>query len=241
MLAGPLTYKMGSSPMATVKPIVFVVDDDVSVRESLELLIENQGWQPKTFASAQEFLGSPRAFVPSCLLLDISLPGLNGLELQRRIAVERIDMPIIFITGHGDVPKTVQAMKAGAVEFLTKPFNDEVLLTAIQQALARSRLALAQDAEMQELRNRYASLTPREREVMALVVSGLLNKQVGGELGISEITVKAHRGQVMQKMKANSVADLVKMAGTLHDSTGVARSGGAAHWVDTRRDQTRIR
>jgi FixJ family two-component response regulator len=241
MLAGPLTYKMGSSPMATVKPIVFVVDDDVSVRESLELLIDNQGWQPKTFASAQEFLGSPHAVVPSCLLLDISLPGLNGLELQRRIAVERIDMPIIFITGHGDVPKTVQAMKAGAVEFLTKPFNDAVLLTAIQQALARSRLVLAQDAEMQELRNRYASLTPRERQVMALVVTGLLNKQVGGELGISEITVKAHRGQVMHKMKADSVADLVKMAGRLHNSTGVARSGGAAYWVDTPRDQTKIR
>jgi len=208
--------------MATAKSVVFVVDDDVSVRESLELLIDNEGWQPKTFASAQEFLVSPRAVVPSCLLLDISLPGLNGLELQQRVAVERTDMPIIFITGHGDIPKSVQAMKAGALEFLTKPFHDEVLLTAIRQALERSRLALAQEAETQELRNRYASLTPREREVMALVVSGLLNKQVGGELGISEITVKAHRGQVMQKMKAKSVADLVKMAGRLHDSTGIA-------------------
>ena len=217
-LAGTLSYDVGSSPMATTKRIVFVVDDDVSVRESLELLIDNEGWQPKTFASAQEFLGSPRAVVPSCLLLDISLPGLNGLELQKRVAVERTDMPIIFITGHGDIPKSVQAMKAGAVEFLTKPFNDEVLLTAVRQALERSRLALVQEAEMQELRNRYASLTPREREVMALVVSGLLNKQVGGELGISEITVKAHRGQVMQKMKANSIADLVKMAGRLHDA-----------------------
>jgi FixJ family two-component response regulator len=217
-LAGTLSYDVGSSPMATAKRIVFVVDDDVSVRESLELLIDNEGWQPKTFASAQEFLGSPRAVVPSCLLLDISLPGLNGLELQKRVAVERTDMPIIFITGHGDIPKSVQAMKAGAVEFLTKPFNDEVLLTAVRQALERSRLALVQEAEMQELRNRYASLTPREREVMALVVSGLLNKQVGGELGISEITVKAHRGQVMQKMKANSIADLVKMAGRLHDA-----------------------
>jgi len=220
--------------VATTKHIVFVVDDDVSVRESLELLINNEGWQPRTFASAQEFLGSPRAVVPSCLLLDISLPGLNGLELQKRVAAERTDMPIIFITGYGDVPKTVQAMKAGAIEFLTKPFNDEVLLTAIRQALERSRLALVQETEMQELRSHYASLTPREREVMALVVSGLLNKQVGGELGISEITVKAHRGQVMQKMKANSVADLVKMAGRLD---GKARSGAAAHEAGARHDQ----
>jgi FixJ family two-component response regulator len=201
--------------MATAKPIVFVVDDDVSVRESLELLIQNEGWQPKTFASAQEFLTSPRAVVPCCLLLDISLPGLNGLDVQKRVAVERSDMPIIFITGYGDVPTTVKAMKAGAVEFLTKPFNDKVLLSAIRQALERSRLALAQEAEMQQLRHQYGSLTPRERDVMALVVSGLLNKQVGGELGISESTVKAHRGQVMQKMKAGSVADLVKMADRL--------------------------
>jgi FixJ family two-component response regulator len=219
-----LGHEVGSSPMATAKPIVFVVDDDISVRESLELLIHNEGWQPKMFASAQEFLDCPRALVPSCLLLDISLPGLNGLDLQKRIAVERTDMPIIFITGYGDVPKTVQAMKAGAVEFLTKPFNDEVLLTAVRQALERSRLSLAQESEMQELRDRYASLTPREREVMALVVSGLLNKQVGGELGISEITVKAHRGQVMQKMKANSIADLVKMAGRLHHSAAIKPS-----------------
>ena len=222
--AGTLGHEVGSSPMSTATPVVFVVDDDVSVRESLELLIQNEGWQPKTFTSAQGFLDCPRALVPSCLLLDISLPGLNGLDLQKRVAVERTDMPIIFITGYGDVPKTVQAMKAGAVEFLTKPFNDEVLLTAVRQALERSRLALAQEAEMQELRDRYASLTPREREVMALVVSGLLNKQVGGELGISEITVKAHRGQVMQKMKANSVADLVKMAGRLHDSAAIKHS-----------------
>src|SRR5215469_7446902 len=189
-LPSRLVMKRGLS-MATAKPIVFVVDDDAWVRESLETLIRDEGWQPQTFASAQEFLDCPRALVPNCLLLDISLPGMNGLDLQKRIAIERTDMPIIFITGSGDVPKSVQAMKAGAVEFLTKPFNTEVLLTAIPQALERSRLALIQQTEMRELRERYTSLTPREREVMGLVVSGLLNKQVGGELGISEITVKA--------------------------------------------------
>lgn len=215
--------ELGVASMPPASPIVFVVDDDVSVRESLELLIQNEGWQAKTFASAQEFLDCPRAVVPNCLVLDVSLPGLNGLELQKRVAAERTDMPIIFITGYGDVPKTVQAMKGGAVEFLTKPFKDEVLLTALRQALERSRLALAHDTEMHELRDRYASLTPRERQVMALVVSGLLNKQVGGELGISEITVKAHRGQVMQKMKANSVADLVRMAGRLHPTERSAK------------------
>src|SRR5262252_3691316 len=207
--------ELGPTPMPTASSVIFIVDDDISVRESLELLLQNEGWQPKTFASAQEFLDCPRAVVPSCLVLDVSLPGLDGLELQKRLAVERTDMPIIFITGYGDVPKSVQAMKRGAVEFLTKPFNDEILLTAIRQALDKSRLARAHETEMRELRDRHAALTPREQQVMALVVSGLLNKQVGGELGISEITVKAHRGQVMQKMKANSVADLVKMAGKL--------------------------
>lgn len=202
--------------MSDVAPIVFVVDDDVSVRESLELLIRCEGWQPKTFASAQEFLDYPRVLIPNCLVLDVSLPGLNGLDLQRLVAAERADMPIIFITGHGDVPMTVQAMKAGAVEFLTKPFNDDVLLGAIRAALERSHAALDQEAGMRVLRERYASLSRRERQVMALVVSGLLNKQVGGELGISEITVKAHRGKVMQKMKADSLADLVKMATRLH-------------------------
>src|SRR5580765_7511513 len=158
--------------MSHAVPIVFVVDDDVSVRESLELLIRCEGWEPQTFASATEFLARQRALVPSCLVLDISLPGLNGLDLQKQIAVEHPDVPIIFITGHGDVPKTVQAMKAGAVEFLTKPFKDDVLLTAVRQALERSRVSLGQQAEIKALRDRYASLSPREREVMAMVVSG---------------------------------------------------------------------
>jgi FixJ family two-component response regulator len=201
--------------MSNSTSIVFVVDDDISVRESLELLIRCAGWRPEIFASAQEFLARPRVLVPSCLVLDVSLPGLNGLDLQKRIAPDRIDMPIIFITGCGDVPTTVQAMKAGAVEFLTKPFGDDVLLSAIRHAIERSRVALGHEAEMQVLRDRYASLTPREREVMALVASGLLNKQVGSELGISEITVKAHRGQVTRKMKADSIADLVNMAARL--------------------------
>ena len=200
--------------MPDVRPVVFVVDDDISVRESLELLIANAGWQPETFASAQDFLSRPRATVPCCLVLDVSLPGLNGLELQQQLN-ERTDMPIIFITGYGDVPMTVRAMKAGAIEFLTKPFKDDVLLDAIRGAIERSRVAQQQESQMKVLRDCYASLTPREREVLALVVCGLLNKQVAGELGISEITVKAHRGQMMRKMKANSVPDLVTMAARL--------------------------
>ena len=201
--------------MSHAPPIVFVVDDDVSVRKSLELLIDSAGWKPETFASAQEFLSSPRVLAPSCLVLDVSLPDLNGLELQKRIAGDRSDMPIIFISGYGDVPMTVQAMKAGAVEFLTKPFGDDVLLSAIRHAIERSHTALDDEAERRALRDRHASLSRREREVMALVVSGLLNKQVGFELGISEITVKAHRGKVMRKMKAGSLADLVNMAARL--------------------------
>lgn len=201
--------------MQLSRPIVFVVDDDVSVRESLELLVRNAGWQPETFESAQEFLNRPRPQVPSCLVLDLSLPGISGLDLQKQVSTERSDMPIIFITGHGDVPKSVQAMKAGAAEFLTKPVSQELLLAAIRQALERSRTALGREAEMQELRKRFALLSPREREVMALVVSGRLNKQIGGELDISVITVKTHRGKVMHKMKADSLADLVNMAAKL--------------------------
>ena len=200
--------------MPDAKPIVFVVDDDVSVRESLELLIKSAGWQPETFASGQDFLSRSRAAVPCCLLLDVKLPGFNGLEVQRQLA-ERTEMPIIFITGHGDVPTTVEAMKAGAVEFLTKPFSDDVLLNAIRHAIERSQTVLTQEADIQSLRDRYASLSRREREVMTLVVTGLLNKQIGFELGISEITVKAHRGKVMRKMEANSLPDLVTMVAKL--------------------------
>ena len=201
--------------MLLATPTVFVVDDDISVRKSLESLIDSAGWQAETFPSAQAFLRRPRVAGPSCLVLDVTLPDLDGLELQKRVAPDRADMPIIFISGHGDIPMTVRAMKAGAVEFLTKPVAGDVLVGAIQQALDWSRAALDHDAAMRELSERHASLSPRERQVMALVVSGLLNKQVGGELGISEITVKAHRGQVMRKMKAESLPDLVVMAAHL--------------------------
>ena len=208
-------YQVSSLPTAQISPIVFVVDDDISVREALELLIRHEGLEVETFTSAQEFLTRPRVLVPSCLILDISLPGLNGLELQKRVSVERPEMPIIFITGHGDIPMTVQAMKAGAVEFLTKPFRDDVLLRAIHGAVERSKVLAGRDAELRALRARYARLTSRERDVMARVAAGLPNKQVGSELGISEITVKAHRGSMMRKMGANSLAELVSMAARL--------------------------
>jgi FixJ family two-component response regulator len=201
--------------LSLAEPIVFVVDDDVSVRESLKLLIYSMGWRPETFASAQEFLVRPPPGTPSCLVLDVFLPGLNGLDLQERIAADRADMPIIFVTGHGDVPMTVRAMKGGAIEFLIKPFQNDMLLEAIRQALERSRTVLSYEAEMRGLREQHASLSRREREVMALVVIGRLNKQVAAELGISEITVKAHRGSVMRKMKARSLPHLVDMAARL--------------------------
>ncbi|MGO9939537.1 MAG: response regulator transcription factor [Terracidiphilus sp.] len=204
-----------SFPMSQTSEIVFVVDDDISVRESLELLIRHEGLYVETFTSAQDFLSRPRALVPSCLVLDISMPGLNGLELQKRVVVERPDMPIIFITGHGDIPMTVRAMKAGAVEFLTKPIGDEVLLSAIRSSLERSKALLGREEERRTLRAQYDRLTSREREVMSLVVLGLPNKQVASELGISEITVKAHRGSMMRKMNADSLAELVNLAARL--------------------------
>ena len=224
------TWQAGSTNSHPKTPVVFVVDDDVSVRESLEHLIRSAGWEPQLFASGGEFIASARVPAPSCLVLDVCLPDLSGLELQERLAAEHMAIPCIFITGHGDVPTTVRAMKAGAVDFLTKPCGDDVLLTAIRHALEQSRLTLDQEAELRDLRSCYAALSRREREVMALVVSGLLNKQVGARLGISEITVKAHRGRVMRKMKANSLPDLVTMAAKLEVGAGTKPSAQGCQW-----------
>ena len=213
-----LVHQLGLQSIPNFTPIVFVVDEDISVRASLESLIRSQGWQSETFASVQEFLVHPRPPVPNCLILAISHPDINVLEVQRQIARERVEMPVIVISSYEDIPTTVQAMKAGAVDFLVKPCSHAVLLAAIRESLERSHMAVDRETQLRGLRDRYSSLTPRERQVMALVVSGLLNKQVGGELGISEITVKAHRGQVMQRMEANSLADLVRMAAKLQSS-----------------------
>ena len=215
--AGAPAHESKASLISQATPIVFVIDDDVSVRESLESLVRRVGWEPQTFASGKDFLSRPRVLVPSCLVLEVSLPEMNGLDLQKLVA-DRVEMPVIFITADVDVSTTVRAMKAGAVDFLTKPFRDEVLLRAMQDAIGRSHAALRHEAKVQTLRARYALLTPREREVMAHVVSGQLNKQVGSQLGISEITVQAHRGKVMRKMKADSLASLVRMAANLRQN-----------------------
>jgi len=228
-LARVMAQELEPLHISNAEPIVFVVDHDISVRESLESLINCGGWQSETFASAHEFLARQRPAVPSCLVLNVSLPDLNGLDLQKRVAVDRPNMSIIFITGQPDVYTSVRAMKAGAIEFLIKPFGNDILMGAIQEGIKRSRVKLSREAEVRALRDSYARLSHRERQVMALVDSGLLNKQVGAELGISEITVKAHRGQVMQKMKANSFADLVRMAARLRSE----RTFGSRHSVQT--------
>jgi FixJ family two-component response regulator len=212
-----------TSSMSDITPIIYIVDDDISVRESLEALVASAGWRPELFVCAEDFLAHPRKPAPGCIILDVSLPDLNGLELQKRIGASEAELPIIFITGFGDIPMTVQAMKAGAIEFLTKPFDTDALLAAVQAAIARSRADLAEDADLQILRKRLESLSRREREVMELVVRGRLNKQVGATLDISEITVKAHRGRMMRKMRARSLADLVNMAARLQLPTAHER------------------
>jgi FixJ family two-component response regulator len=219
MISAHAPVQGSSSSAVSVAPVVFVVDSDVSARESLEFLIRGAGWQPEVFASAREFLAHPRVLAPSCLVLDVVLPDLNGLDLQRRIVADRDDMPIIFVTGHSDVSMAVRAMKAGAVEFFTKPCRSDVLLSSLRHAIERSHASMRREAQIRAIRDRYAALSCREKEVMALVVRGRLNKQVGGELGISEITVKAHRGRVMQKMNAASLAALINMAATLFPAT----------------------
>lgn len=224
VLGSKATHMVGATRIVSSpgKPVVFIVDDDISVRESLRPMIAQAGWQPEVFASATEFLDHRGELTPGCLVLDVSLPDLDGLEVQKRIA-DRTELPIVFITGYGDIPMTVRAMRAGAVEFLTKPFVPEALLSAVRGAIERSRAVLDAQLAVRGLRARFELLTPRERQVMELVVDGRLNKEVGGELGISEITVKAHRGRVMQKLQAESLADLVKMATSLGYSTRTDR------------------
>jgi FixJ family two-component response regulator len=218
----PAFLSCGFAAVSDAEPIVYVVDDDVSVRESLEMLLISEGLKPQIFESATEFIAHPRARTPSCLVLDVNMPDLSGLDLQEHITGDQAELPIIFITGFGDIPTSVRAMKAGAAEFLTKPIDDQMLVDAIRQAIDRSRISLQQGASLRVLQDAYEALSRREREVMALVVTGLMNKQVGGELGISEITVKAHRGRMMRKMKARSLADLVEIARRL----GVRKPSG---------------
>jgi FixJ family two-component response regulator len=221
--AGPISPacdRPESSKSSQGIPTVFIVDPDNAARESLSALITRQGWHPEIFTCAEEFLAQPVEFVPGCLTLDVCLPGLSGLELQKHAATKCPHLPTIFLSAEGDIPTTVEAMKTGAVEFLLKPFRDNELLSALREALERSRLVIARETQKRAIRKCYASLSLRERQVMGLVSSGLLNKEVGCELGISEITVKAHRGRVMRKMRAASLADLMKMAGKL----GLARA-----------------